>query len=136
MSLKLHVIILLVGMLAPLTAYASRQGSIYDVVNHPIPAVAQELPLDAIAVAAGGARTGWRVAPGDNGMLSGSLEVRDKHHATVSIAYSQKSFSITLVSSVNFLQEGNLIHRDYNRWAHEREKNIGDQLTIVASAMR
>ena len=85
-------------------------------------------------VAAGGGRTQWQITPTSNGTLTGVLDVRGKHHATVSITFSQTSFNITLVSSTNLLQEGNLIHRNYNRWVRDLEKNIDDQLTIAATA--
>jgi len=133
MRLKSLAILLFLGVVsAPLEVYASRVEPIYNVVNHPIPASAQKLPLDVIAKAiiAGGARTQWQIAPGSGGLV-GVLNVRDKHQANVAITYSQTSFNITLVSSSNLLQEGNLIHRNYNRWVRELERNIADQLAFA-----
>ena len=88
------------------------------------------------AIVAGGARTEWQIAASAPGTMTGKIDVRDKHHATVSIAYSTTNFSITLVSSTNLLQEGNLIHHNYNRWIRILEQNIDNELTIVATAAR
>ncbi|HEX3972865.1 MAG TPA: hypothetical protein VHX19_16170 [Stellaceae bacterium] len=131
--------LVLVLALLPSGAFASRQEPIYNVINHPIPAAAQKLSRDAIskAIIAGGALTRrWQIGPNTDGTLTGTLDVRGKHHATATITYSQTSYNITLVSSTNLLQEGNLIHRNYNRWVHDLEKDIDAQLTAVGTAAR
>ena len=139
MYLKIKAIFLiLVLTLFPSGAFASRQEPIYNIVNHPIPAAAQKLSRDAIAKAiiTGGARTQWQIGPNADGTLTGTIVVRGKHHATVTITYSQTNYNVTLVSSTNLLQEGNLIHRNYNAWVRELQKNIDDQLTAAGSAAR
>lgn len=138
LKIKSILLVVLTLTLLPTGAFASRQEPIYNIVNHPIPAAAQKLSSDDIAKAiiAGGARTGWQIGPNADGSLTGKIDVRGKHHATVTITYSQTNYSVTLVSSTNLLQEGNLIHRNYNRWVHELEKNIDDQLGIARTAER
>ena len=137
LKIKSILLVVLAVTLLPLGACASRQEPIYNVTNHPIPA-AQKLSSDDVAKAiiAGGARTGWQIGPNADGSLTGTIDVRGKHHATVTIAYSQTNYTVTLVSSTNLLQEGNLIHRNYNRWVRDLEKNIDDQLSIASAAER
>jgi len=138
MLLKIKAVLLLALALTllPAAAFASRQEPIYNIVNHPIPAASQKLSSDEIAKAiiAGGARTGWQIAPNADGSLTGKIDVRNKHHAIVTITYSQTNYSLTLVSSTNLLQEGNLIHRNYNRWVRELEKDVDDQLAVARTA--
>jgi hypothetical protein len=139
MYLKIKAILLvLVVALLPSGAFASRQEPIYNIVNHPVPAAAQKLSRDTIAKAiiAGGARMQWKIGPNPDGTLTGTIVVRGKHHATVTITYSQTNYNVTLVSSTNLLQEGNLIHRNYNAWVRDLQKNIDDQLTAAGSAAR
>lgn len=133
------ILLVLVLALLPSGAFASRQEPIYNVVNHPIPVVAQKLSRDALsrAIIAGGALTRrWQIGPNADGSLTGILDARGKHHATVTITYSQANYNVTLVSSTNLLQEGNLIHRNYNTWVRQLEKNIDDQLTVAGTAAR
>ena len=138
MSLKLKTILLVMLALAflPTGASANRQEPIYNIVNQPIPAASQKLSRNDIAKAiiAGGARTGWQIGPNDDGSLTGKIDVRGKHHATVTITFSQTNYNLTLVSSTNLLQEGNLIHRNYNRWVRDLEKNIDNQLANTSTA--
>jgi hypothetical protein len=131
------VFIVFVGsvVLFSVSACASRVEPIYNVANDPVPAAAQKLPLKGIerAITDAALSYRWRVEPTGPDHLKATY-VRGSHEAVISIRYSQISYSITLVSSVDLLQHDGEIHRNYNRWIHNLEKSIEDRLLAASSA--
>lgn len=114
------------------TAWAARIEPIYNVVEHPIPAMAQKLPLDDIGrnIMVAGLHRHWHfdlVGPGE---LRGT-NASGSRSAVIKVTYTQKSYSISLVQSSNFDQVGDQIHRRYNNWIHNLERDIDDQFTRV-----
>jgi hypothetical protein len=117
-------------LIAP--AWAARVEPIYNVIDHPIPAAAQKLPLDDIGrnIMIAGLQRHWRFDPVAPGELRGTNAVGD-HSATIKVTYTQRSYSISLVQSANLDQAGDNIHRRYNGWIHYLEKDIEDQFLRV-----
>ena len=68
------------------------------------------------------------VAPGK---LTGEIDVRNKHRATVEINYDKNNYSIVYVKSVGLESDGTTIHQNYNRWVANLEKAINANLINI-----
>ena len=81
------------------------------------------------AIIRAGAGLGWIVKEAGPGKLTANLAVR-KHTAEVEIPYSPKKYSITYKGSTN-LDAGpdGTIHKNYNGWIQNLNKNINAQLS-------
>ena len=132
MLARIAFALLLVSALAVAPAHASRVEPVYNVSNHPLPPAAQKLSLDEIGrnIIIAGTPRHWRFQPVAPGQLRATYD-NGKHAATINIAYTQKAYSITLVSTVNLLQEGDQVHRTYNFWVRNIEKDIDDRFQLV-----
>ena len=118
-------------------AQASRTEPVYNVQNHPIPIAVQKLSLDEIGrnIVQAGTPRHWRFEAIKPGEMNATYD-NGKHSATIKISYTQKAFSITLVSTVNLLQEGNEVHRTYNHWVRNLEKDIEDRFQVIMLGAR
>ena len=77
-----------------------------------------------------GAETGWVIRPVAPGELEGRLTVHGRHLAVVTIVYDRTQFSIQYKNSENLLYDGVHIHRNYNRWVQNLEKNIREAVNL------
>jgi hypothetical protein len=77
----------------------------------------------AKAIALGGARLGWNIVAVKPGLMEGTL-VNRNHTVVVNIPYTAENYSIQYVSSVNMYAENGTIHKSYNRWIRNLEKEI------------
>lgn len=117
--------------------FGGRLAPIYTVIDHPVPAAAQKLPLADIqrTIEIAGSFRHWQFEPLAPGDLHASYS-NGKHGATVDVSFSQRAYSIRLVHTENLLQDGNTIHRTYNRWVRNLEKDIDVQLTRAGQEAR
>ncbi|MCW5750166.1 MAG: hypothetical protein KIT81_03385 [Alphaproteobacteria bacterium] len=111
-------------------AGCDRTQPVYNVQDQALPIHAQGLSLAEIErqIVAAGSRRGWRFEKQAAGQLQGVLRERG-HYARIDVRFSTRSYSITLVESDNLLQSGGEIHRNYNRWIHNLERDIDAALT-------
>ncbi|NEN67729.1 hypothetical protein G3W52_27560, partial [Escherichia coli] len=72
----------------------------------------------------------WIMSDAGPGVIKGKLQNRD-HVADIKINYSATSYSIVYVSSINLMAANGKIHRNYNRWVHNLDKDI--QVTLAAN---
>ena len=79
------------------------------------------------AIIRAGASLGWVIVDARPGVLNGRLVLRT-HTADVEIPYSPTSYSITYKSSINLDEGGGKIHRNYNGWIQNLNRNINAQL--------
>lgn len=77
-----------------------------------------------------GAQRQWIMSDAGPGVIKGKLQNRD-HVADIKINYSATSYSIVYVSSINLMAANGKIHRNYNRWVHNLDKDI--QVTLAAN---
>jgi hypothetical protein len=82
------------------------------------------------AIKRAGTSLGWDIQKVGPGKMKGTLDVR-RHVAVVDITYDMKSFSIEYVSSQNLLHDGDMIHRNYNRWIKNLEKAIRTEVASI-----
>jgi len=86
-----------------------------------------------IAIKNGVTRKHWSVKKVQNGLLSATINVRNKHIATVSIPYTSKGYKIDYTSSegLGYNMDKNTIHKNYNKWIRNLEKNINYELAKI-----
>jgi hypothetical protein len=79
----------------------------------------------ARAIKTAGTKLGWDMAEVQPGLIRGTLNVR-KHHAVVDIDYDGRGYSINYVESenLNYDPEKLAIHKNYNSWIHNLERQI------------
>jgi hypothetical protein len=107
-----------------------RMEAVYEVRNHPIPKVAREkLTGDKIgeAIMEASLAKNWRPDEDKSGHIRARTQWKD-HTATVDIFYTQKDYSILLVSSENLKENEGEIHREYNRRVRALEDQIEAEL--------
>ena len=74
----------------------------------------------------------WIMSVAGPGVINATQNIR-KHSVTVRINYSERNYSINYVSSVNLLASGGEIHRSYNHWVNNLEKDIQKKLAVIAA---
>lgn len=82
------------------------------------------------AIIKAGAQRQWIMSDAGPGVIKGKWQNRD-HVADIKINYSATSYSIVYVSSINLMAANGKIHRNYNRWVHNLDKDI--QVTLAAN---
>ncbi len=105
-----------------------------QIKNVPTQPTLVEKPKEDVykAIYRAGASLGWRITKVDENTLLGTLNLRS-HTAVVTIKYSAKDYSITYKSSINlnYNEEQNKIHSNYNGWISNLEKGIRIQLDTL-----
>ncbi|HEY0211625.1 hypothetical protein [Acerihabitans sp.] len=72
------------------------------------------------------------MTPAQPGIINGRLNPRD-HQADIQIVYSATEYKINYIASKNLLADGRgHIHRNYNNWIKNLDKDI--QLNLAATA--
>ena len=84
------------------------------------------------AIARAGASLGWNMQKKSDGIILGTLNLRD-HQAIVVIKYTRKNYSIMYKSSKNlkYNAEEQTIHSNYNGWIENLEKAITAQVNFL-----
>lgn len=110
-----------------------KMATLYDANKVPIPVELQDAPSDEISdiIIAAGIERGWQMKKDGPGKLTATLLNRD-HKAVVDILYTKTSYSILYDSSVNLRYDGTRIHRNYNRWVKNLEKDINRGMNLAA----
>lgn len=115
----------------------ARTAPIYNVQDHPIPTATQNLPLEEIGrnIVQAGRRRHWRMDPLGPGQITGTFD--DRHHeAVINITYTQQAYSITLADSTNLRQEGDEVHKKYNKWISALQREIDGRLSTAGLSSR
>jgi hypothetical protein len=79
------------------------------------------------AIITAGSGLGWVIAPVSPGLATGTLNLRT-HLAVVDIRYTTKSFSIIYKDSTNLHYRNGQIHRYYNGWIENLDRDIRSEL--------
>lgn len=77
----------------------------------------------------------WIMSAAGPGVINASQNVR-KHSVTIRINYSEKEYTIHYVNSVNLLASNGEIHRAYNHWVNNLDKDIQKRLSTIAAASK
>lgn len=103
--------------------------AIMNVENRPIPQAAQQFSLDRIEqeiIAAGQARS-WQMRREGPGHLV-ATQVRANYNASVDIRFDQRAYSITHRSSTGMREKDGTIHKRYNLWIGNLQRDIDTHL--------
>ncbi len=87
-----------------------------------LPASYSTQEVGKVILAAGQSQQ-WLMAPAGPGQIDGRLLVRD-HQIAVRINYSDTEYTISYISSQNMMAKDGKIHRNYNRWVNNLNKQI------------
>jgi hypothetical protein len=102
---------------------------IYTVQAHPIPAASASLTPDQITqlITTTAQSKGWLVDPISSTQVRATQKWRT-HSATVIISTDGRTYSINYEGSANLLQNGGVVHREYNERVHALEDAIEKRL--------
>lgn len=126
-ALTLVLVVLVVG------ACEQRVQPFYNPSNIPVPNSLTFTSLEKIgeAIKQAGTFQNWKMTDIEPGKIEGVYRIRT-HKAIVQIDYSTLNYSITYVSSINLLDDGIGIHRNYNKWVRNLEATINANLEALA----
>jgi hypothetical protein len=113
-----------------LTACATTVQPVYNVSQSPIVAKVRTSDDVSKAIIRAGSGLGWQMVPDRPGHMVGTLKVR-AHVAVVDIDYNPKFYSIKYRESSNLNYDGTNIHRNYNGWIQNLDKQIQVQLSTL-----
>jgi hypothetical protein len=82
------------------------------------------------AIMRAGTRLGWQMQPEGPGRLSGRIALRT-HTAAIDVEHDTKAYSIKYRDSTNLEARDGMIHRNYNGWIQNLDKNIRAELTLL-----
>lgn len=116
-------------------ACEQRTQPFYNPTNVPIPKSLSFTSLEEVGtlIKQAGASQNWSMTDAGPGQIDGVFRIRT-HKAKVRIDYSTINYSITYVSSINLLDNGVGIHRNYNKWIRNLESAINANLATRSSS--
>ncbi|MFP1747046.1 hypothetical protein ACLEEB_11425 [Lonsdalea quercina] len=114
-----------------LVGCSSRSAYIMN-VNQPI-AAHYSIEQVKTAIIQAGQQREWVMTPVAPGVINGHINQRG-HIADIRINYSTSSYSINYVSSQNLRAANGKIHRNYNRWINNLDREI--QLRLSAQLIK
>lgn len=105
---------------------------IYNVSGAPIETFGKPATMADVerAIIRAGLQRGWIMRPVKPGHILGTLNVR-QHSAVVDITYDTKSYNIAYKDSSNLDYNDGRIHRNYNGWIQNLEKDIRAQMAGI-----
>jgi hypothetical protein len=83
-----------------------------------------------VAISRAGTRLGWQMVAVENGVINARLNLR-AHAAAVDVRYSVKSYSIVYRDSTNLDYRGGQIHKNYNGWIQNLDREIRNELLLL-----
>lgn len=83
-----------------------------------------------IAIVGAGKGLGWTMTPADPGLVVGRITLRG-HTAEVDVRYTPKSFSIKYKDSIGLNYKDGQIHKNYNGWVENLERDIRGNLLAL-----
>ena len=114
---------------AIILAGCNRTNPVMNVEGSPITVASGKTNMEKVkgAIISAGARMGWQMKAVSDGYLVATLYQRG-HMAQVDIKYTTESYNITYKDSSNLLYDGTNIHRNYNNWVNNLDRNIRAEL--------
>ena len=105
---------------------------VYNVTDAPVAASKSNPSLDEVgkAIQRAGAGLGWQMKETKPGHIIATLQISG-HVAVVDVNYSVKSYSIRYKDSIELNYSGQNIHRNYNVWIQNLDKEIRAQLSSL-----
>lgn len=128
--MKKIVQLLAVITVAAALAGCARTAPVQNINNAPVSAGHNQSQVRAAILKAGQQRK-WVMTDAGAGVIKGRMMSRG-HTAEIRINYSANSYSINYENSQNLKAQNGKIHKNYNRWVNNLDKQI--QLNLSAGA--
>ncbi|MDX7987027.1 hypothetical protein FE392_06730 [Xenorhabdus sp. 12] len=90
------------------------------------------LPSVKKAILEAGKKRKWIMTEVAPGVIDGLQKSRD-HEARIRITYTNKNYVISYAGSHNLRERNGTIHRSYNRWVNNLDKDIQLNLALLAN---
>ena len=122
------IILMLLAVVLAVAGCSSRP--IMNVTDQPVVvASGKQLTAEQVrdAIVGAGTGLGWVMTPISPGLVSARL-ARREHLAVVDVRYSTKTFSITYKESTNLHYRNGQIHKNYNDWIENLDRDIRSAL--------
>ena len=128
--MKINSIGLSILILSALLITGCRSNPVYNVTDAPITTAQRTLSERDIAKAiiTAGNTLKWIMQEKDDGHIQGTLFLRT-HMAAVDIYYDTEKFSIKYNDSNNLKYDGTSIHKQYNNWVRNLNREINLQIS-------
>ena len=128
--MKTNILVIAAASMLILLA-GCRANPVFNIENAPIEVSVKHSYKDIKkAIIRAGAGLGWQMKAKKSGHIVGTLFLRE-HVAVVDIKYTKKSYSITYKSSQNLNYDGINIHKNYNSWVKNLNRQIQAQLFSI-----
>jgi len=124
--IKFFTILTIIGALAG----CARTAPI-DRINSTVSAGHTQVEVKNAILKAGALRQ-WIMTEVKPGVIK-ARQQRNNHQAEVQITYTATGYDIKYDSSLNLKASGGKIHKTYNRWVHNLDKDIQVQLSTRAN---
>jgi hypothetical protein len=121
--------IVLIGIALVMVA-GCRTAPIYNVTDAPVVVAAgKQATMSDVknAIFRAGNRLGWQMTDTAPGVIKARIELR-AHTATAEVKYTTTAFSIQYLDSSNLDAKGGTIHKNYNGWIENLQREIRDEL--------
>lgn len=128
--MKVRYLLLSVALVA---LAACTSAPIRNVSNAPVvTASGKTLTADQVRVAIVGAGTGlgWTMAPTTPGLVTGRIALRG-HTAMIDVRYTPTTYSILYKESTNLEMGDGQIHKNYNGWIENLNRDIRANLMAM-----
>ena len=114
-------------VLAFIAACTSRP--IHNVSDAPVvtSGKAATMPEMQAAIVRAGTSLGWQMTPVRPGLVAGRLDLRT-HMAMVDVSYDTRTYNIRYRESTGLDADGANIHKNYNGWIQNLDRNIRAEL--------
>jgi multisubunit Na+/H+ antiporter MnhE subunit len=103
-----------------------RTAPIYNVSDSTVVVAAgTQATMDNVktAILRAGNRLGWQMTETAPGMITARISLRN-HTATAEVKYNTKTYSIRYLDSTNLDASGGNIHKNYNGWIENLDREI------------
>ena len=120
------VLLLFIALLMGGPAFALQP--IVDIEDSPVPSGLSMTQIKKAIIRAG-AKRNWIIRESAPGAMEATLNVR-KHMVEVDIHYDRAKYSITYRASSNMKYKDGLIHKKYNAWVENLNRDIQTNLLL------
>src|SRR5439155_23014054 len=117
--------LLMLMVLALTLLGACRTAPIYALNEAPVPAFAKQATMNDVraAIMRAGARLGWQMTETGPGVISARIALRT-HTASADVKYNTRTYSIVYRDSTNLEATSGTIHKNYNGWIENLDREI------------
>jgi hypothetical protein len=112
---------------------ACRSAPIYNVNDAPVVVTAGKAATAEqvkTAILRAGGRLGWQMTESQPGVVTARISLRG-HSATADVKYNAKAYSIVYRESSNLKAESDQIHKNYNGWIENLDREIRNELLRI-----